>query len=166
MGDRSSATLAICNLQETPLDEISDVRIYSTADDLMMRIMVNLGLDIPRFILRRRLALTTQPRKDGGCAIVVQGVDAEGVPMTFLKSVKVEGTRRVSRCEPHVIHLREGLAAGCEVKIELEFMGHYREPNLHIHHEVACGDGEGEETGRYLLEFDPYAGLWMTTKSL
>lgn len=161
VGRNKSAKLAICNLQQTPLDDVSDLRVFSTADDLMVRVMEKLGISIPRFVLRRRVVLSIGTRADGSCGIVVQGVDAEGVPMTYLRSVRLEGSRRGSTSEPHAISLRDGLAVGCIVRLELEFMGHYREPNLQIHYEVR---GLKEEQACYVLEFDPCGGEWMTRR--
>lgn len=50
--------LAIFNLQSTPLDELSDVWVYSKTDDLMVLVMDKIGIPIPPFILRRRLVVS------------------------------------------------------------------------------------------------------------
>jgi len=59
-GRRKGAKLAICNLQTTPLDQLSDVRVFSKTDDLMIRVMDKLAIPIPPFILRRRLAIDVE----------------------------------------------------------------------------------------------------------
>jgi NAD-dependent SIR2 family protein deacetylase len=57
VGKRKNAKLAICNLQTTPLDNLSTLRVYSKADDLMIRVMEKLEIPIPQFILHRRLVV-------------------------------------------------------------------------------------------------------------
>ncbi|KAI0814186.1 NAD-dependent deacetylase sirtuin-7 [Xylaria sp. FL0064] len=93
VGRRREAKLAICNLQSTPKDRFSDLRIFAKTDELMTRVMDKLGLSIPPFILRRWL-------------LVVQGVDVDGTPATFLQSVRLDHNRRTVRSEPFIINFR------------------------------------------------------------
>jgi hypothetical protein len=71
--------------------------------------------------------------------------------------VKVEGSRRVVRTEPFVLGIREELGVGAVVKVELEFMGHYGEPNVVVGYEYP-----GEEGGEsvYGLEYDVWTKEW------
>ncbi|KAI0000604.1 NAD-dependent deacetylase sirtuin-7 [Xylariaceae sp. FL0662B] len=161
VGKKRGAKLAICNLQSTPLDKLSDLRIYSRADDLMMRVMDKLDLPIPSFILRRRLLVEMELTGDERHQLTVQGVDVDGTPATFIRSVKLAYNRRVARSEPFVIHFRSGIAPGTELELELEFMGHYGEPNLNLTYEYR---GEGDGQTLYLLEYDPATGEWKTDK--
>ncbi|KAL0938524.1 silent information regulator family protein [Colletotrichum truncatum] len=151
--------LVICNLQSTPLDDLSELRVWSTTDDLMIRVMEKLGIPIPRFVLRRRLVLQLETTESGKHQLTVQGVDEDGTPATFLQSVKLAYNRRVVRSEPFAFNFRGELDTGTELKLELEFMGHYGEPNLEIVHVV------NEKTSRilHLLEYDPMTGEWKTT---
>lgn len=48
--------LAIVNLQETPVDSKSHLRIYGKCDDVMISLMSHLGYEIPPFIARARLS--------------------------------------------------------------------------------------------------------------
>lgn len=131
-GRRNGAKLAICNLQSTPLDDLSDVRVFSKTDDLMVRVMDKLDIPISPFVLRRRLAVTSEG-EEGKSQLKVSGVDEDGTPATFLQSVRLEGCRRVLRTEPFIFSfrdIRDTLDAGTDFKIELQFMGHYGEPNL------------------------------------
>ncbi|KAK2592102.1 hypothetical protein QQS21_010208 [Conoideocrella luteorostrata] len=156
VGRKTSARLVICNLQETSMDTLSELRVFSTADDLMIRVMDFLSLNVPRFSLRRRVAVRVETWENAHQTVTVRGVDAEGMSMTLLKSVKMEGTRRVSKTEPHVFHLRDAASPGYIVQLILEFMGHYGEPDLEISHEI---DG-AELEAHYAIEFDPYTGSW------
>lgn len=160
VGKRKAAKLAICNLQETPLDDLAALRIHSKSDDLMIRVMEKLGLRIPTFILRRRLVIELE-MKQGKPQITISGIDVDGTPATFLRSVKLEYNRRLVRAEPFIFNFRSNLDSGLELKFELEFMGHYGEPNLDILYEY---DGENDAKTLYLLEYNPQNGDWKTAK--
>ncbi|KAL8669268.1 MAG: hypothetical protein Q9168_006130 [Polycauliona sp. 1 TL-2023] len=159
VGQKKNGMLVICNLQDTPIDHFSELRIYSKTDELMIRVMEVMDLPIPPFILRRRLLLKLESKGSERKQLTVLGVDVDGTPVTFLKSVRLDYNRRTARSEPFVIDFRGALSAGTVLKLELEFMGHYNEPNLEICHEYM---EEGETL--YLLEYNPYTGDWNTTK--
>lgn len=159
VGQRKGSKLAICNLQETPVDGISDIRIFSETDILMTKVVETLELPIPPFILRRRLVVKVETQEKDRHRVTATGVDTDGTPMTFLQSVRLEGCRRVARAEPFIILLRELLQSGSKLKLDLEFMGHYNEPNLELVHKY---DGEGEVL--YWLEFHVQSGEWSIVK--
>ena len=148
-GLRKGAKLAICNLQKTPLDEITNLRIYGKTDDLMTLVMEKLCIPIPPFILRRLLSVDFQAGQ-----MKLGGVDEDGTPASFLQSVKIEGSRRVLRSEPFIFTFRDPINT---LKVELEFMGHYGEPNL----EIAL---DGAQQSLFVLEYNPSKGVWQTSK--
>ncbi|KAL2063551.1 hypothetical protein VTL71DRAFT_5356 [Oculimacula yallundae] len=156
-GRNKKAKLVICNLQATPLDNLADTRVYSKTDDLMILIMEKLNLPIPPFILHRRL-LVEMESTNGRNQIKISGVDEDNTPVTFLQSVKLAYNRRVVRAEPFVIAFRGSLEEGTELNLELEFMGHYNEPNL----EIAYTYQQAEAGTLYLLDYDPVCGEWKT----
>ncbi|KAI5865144.1 NAD-dependent deacetylase sirtuin-7 [Durotheca rogersii] len=164
VGRRRRAALAICNLQETPLDGLARLRVRARADDLMRRAMARLGLPVPPFVLRRRLAVRVEPDAPPAThrQLRVSGLDVDGTPATFLHSVKLEYNRRVARAEPFVIQLRGDLDPGAQLKLVLEFMGHYGEPNLDLTYEYG-GDG-ADAQALYLLEYNPQTGEWRTSR--
>ncbi|KAK4155840.1 DHS-like NAD/FAD-binding domain-containing protein [Chaetomidium leptoderma] len=162
------AKLVICNLQATPLDGMAELRVHAKTDELMVRVMRELGMEIPGFVLRRRLAVTTVEVGGQGrgqrCKVVVSGVDVDGTPVSFLRSVKMVNNRRVVKAEPFAFDLRGDVAEeGLELQLELEFMGHYGEPNLELVHGVQ--DNELGVAVVYLLEYNPYNGEWKTTRT-
>ncbi|KAH7129477.1 DHS-like NAD/FAD-binding domain-containing protein [Dactylonectria estremocensis] len=161
VGQRRGAKLVICNLQKTPLDGLSDLRIHCNTDDLMTQIMKNLELPIPQFILRRRLSIQLKSPSDSRHELTVGGVDVDGTPVTFLQSVKLENNRRTIRSEPFSIQFRGDLVPGLEFKVELEFMGHYEEPNLKLVHQYSH---EQDMEGLYHLEYNPYRREWKVTR--
>ncbi|KAK8087904.1 hypothetical protein PG997_002865 [Apiospora hydei] len=160
VGKRKAAKLVICNLQETPLDKSSSLRIFGKTDDLMERVMEKLSLPIPKFVVRRLLVIRISSEAERH-SVKVEGVDVDGTPATFLQSVKLENNRRVVRAEPFTINLRDELEIGAQLNFVLEFMGHYGEPTLELSH---LYDSAGAAHALYLLEYDPLTGQWTTTK--
>jgi mono-ADP-ribosyltransferase sirtuin 6 len=160
VGKKKNANLVICNLQETDMDPLSSLRVFSKADDLMIRVMAHLDIPIPTFILRRRLVVEMETKDETRHQLKIYGVDVDGTPATFLQSVKLAESRRVARAEPFLINFRDELESGKQLKLELEFMGHYGEPNLVICH----GYEEGRDTqALHLLEYNPHTGEWKTS---
>ncbi|KAK2042813.1 NAD-dependent deacetylase sirtuin-7 [Colletotrichum somersetense] len=159
VGKKKKGRLVVCNLQSTPLDHLSELRLWAEADDLMARVMEKLGLEIPGFLLRRRLVVEVEPAGEGRLQVGVRGIDVDETPATFLQSVRMEGNRRVVRAEPFAIPFRAEAEGGMEVKLELEFMGHYGEPNLEI---VQGYGGESRFEAVYLLEYNPSIREWKT----
>jgi mono-ADP-ribosyltransferase sirtuin 6 len=160
VGKRKAAKLAICNLQNTPLDDDADIRVHVKTDDLMIRIMQNLDIPVPEFVLRRRLAVEVETQAEERHQLKVFGIDVDGTPVTFLQSVRLENSRRTARSEPFTVAIRDKLARGTQLVLELEFMGHYGEPNLVVAHEF---DGQARQS-LYLLEYNPRNGEWKTSK--
>ncbi|KAF3059425.1 NAD-dependent protein deacetylase SRT1 [Daldinia childiae] len=162
VGTRKAAKLVICNLQETPLDGLVDQRIYSKADELMTRVMAKLDIPIPQFILRRRLIVQMETTGGSRHQLKICGVDVDGTPMTFLRSIKLDQYCRRAACiEPFTISFRSDLDIGTELKLELEFMGNYGEPNLEI---IYSYTGEAGTEMMYLLEYNPQTGEWKTER--
>ncbi|KAL8880953.1 MAG: hypothetical protein Q9198_001742 [Flavoplaca austrocitrina] len=150
VGQARNGKLVICNLQNTPIDHLCDLRIHSKTDELMTRVMEKLDLPITPFVLQRRLALKLESSGDERHRLTVCGVDVDGTPVTFLKSIKLAYNRRIARSEPFVIDFRGNLETGTPLKLELEFMGHYGEPNLEVTYEYT---GELDAETLYLLEY-------------
>lgn len=164
VGRRKGSKLVICNLQDTDLDGLADVRVFCRSDDLMARIMTKLHYQVPDFILQRHLRVDVEGSEGERQQIRVTGVDADGTPMSFLKSVAVPSRRRIVRTEPFVIQLRGVLQQRLELQLRLEFMGHYNEPDLDVVYVCSDDDDTGRRTS-YLLEYNPRTGLWRTTSS-
>jgi mono-ADP-ribosyltransferase sirtuin 6 len=159
VGQKRGAKLAICNLQKTPIDQLTDIRIFAEADVLMTKVMEKLGIPVPPFMLQRRLVIKVESPNESRHRITARGIDYDGTPVSFLQSVRLEGSRRVVRAEPFLINMREDLQHGAQLKFELEFMGHYNEPKLELTHEY-----QGEQELLYLLIFDPQTGIWKVEK--
>jgi mono-ADP-ribosyltransferase sirtuin 6 len=155
VGRKKGAQLAICNLQETPIDELCSIRIFTETDILMTKVMEKLDLPIPPFVLQRRLMIKLETQDEDRHRLTATGVDSDGTPVSFLQTVKLEGSRRIARAEPFSFNIRESFEPGALLKLELEFMGHYNEPNLELAHQY-----NGSEEVLYILKFNPYIGEW------
>ncbi|KAL2129626.1 hypothetical protein VTI74DRAFT_7507 [Chaetomium olivicolor] len=160
---RRGTNLVICNLQNTPLNGMAKLRVHARTDELMGRVMRELRVEVPGFVLRRRLKVIVEDGAgEGRWRVAVEGVDVDGTPVSFLRAVRLVNGRRVVRQEPFVFDLR-GARSGedvMEVKLELEFMGHYGEPNLQVTHEI--GEAKVGAAVVYLLEYNPDNGEWKT----
>jgi mono-ADP-ribosyltransferase sirtuin 6 len=157
---RRGAKLVICNLQATPLDGMAELRVYAKTDELMVRVMRELELEIPAFVLERRLGVTVE-RPGQKMRVRVEGVDVDGTPVSFLRSVRLANNRRVLKAEPFVFDLKGNAAdEGLGLTLDLGFMGHYGEPNLELVHEVREEEREGPVV--YLLQYNPSNGEWKT----
>lgn len=160
VGENKEAKLVIVNLQPTDYDHLASLRIWGRCDDVMKLVMDRLELTPPEFVLNRRLAveITENPPTSARFDIRVKGIDVDGTPSTFLRSVKLENNRRLVKAEPFAIHMRSGLEKGVSLRFEFEFMGNYGEPNLKI--EVPYNGG-AEEKVIYGLRYHPNAGEWV-----
>lgn len=157
VGKNAGATLAICNLQETPLDSLAGLRVFSATNNLMIKVMEKLGIPIPPFVLQRRLVVQLEPKDTGGYTMGFRGIDTDGTPVSFLRSVKLEYNRRVAVSEPFTIAIRGDLDLDVQLKLRLEFTGHYGEPELEINHHYR---GVGVAETVYVLELDPLRTQW------
>jgi len=141
--------LVICNLQKTPLDSICKLRIFAKSDDLMKLVIEELQLEIPPFILCRRIQITT----DINSVISIQGIDVDGTPLTFFKRVKIEN-KKAEFDKLNTFSLKVENVE--KVKINLYFMGHYLEPNLEIDYTIS------DQPIIYELNYDPRYRFWNT----
>lgn len=162
VGQNRKSSLVICNLQDTPLDELAETRIHARTDELMVHVMAKLELPIPSFILRRRLVIKgAAVGARGRFRITVHGVDVDGTPASFLQSVKCANNRRLVRAEPFDIDFRGFPDAGTQVQLELHFMGHYGEPNLDVTYTYG---GLDIDEAVYDLQYDPATGKWVVDR--
>lgn len=120
-------SLVICNLQKTPLDSFAKIHVHAKCDTFMSRVMHYLNLEIPKFILTRRVILSTFDN-----TLQISSVDIDGTLVTLFRKVKVEGKTILP---PYRVKFKS-LPEKANVKINFSFMGHYGEPDLEIEHEI------------------------------
>ena len=162
VGKSKKGKMIICNLQDTFMENLASMHIWSESDLLMTKVMDKLGYTIPAFILKRRLVIKMEKDTHGRQLIVLTGVDNDGIPVSYLMSVKLENSRRVIRAEPFSFTFRETLEVGDKLEFVLELMGHYDEPNVVVGFEVPGEDGEEMV---FDMHYDPSTGEWITMRS-
>ncbi|XP_031565139.1 uncharacterized protein LOC116300405 [Actinia tenebrosa] len=158
--------LVICNLQKTPLNDGCALEIHKQIDDVMVGLATRLGLEIPQFTVKRRLAVMVT-EKD----ITIQGLDvALDTPYSFMRQVEVklmqkhdgkykEIVKEVLTKEPYSIAIPKmtRLSPQNPVKGEicLGLQGHYGEPDFTL---PATIDKPGRTV--YLLSYNLCDGTW------
>lgn len=96
IGRRKGSHLVVVNLQRTHADECATMRIGAKIDDVMVPLMQELGLQIPRFTLRRQIRVIQQQIQDGPVVSVKDvrrrlyfgGIDPAGLPADTIWNVQ------------------------------------------------------------------------------
>lgn len=126
----------------------------------MGKVMEYLQIPIPPFILRRHVTVKIQNESQISTLINVMGVDTDGTPASFLRTVKLLDYNNCMVTEPFIASIGGPLQVDTVFNIELEFMGHYCEPKLIIPHKFKW---PGARECTYLLEYDPSTRQWEAT---
>jgi len=158
----TNETLAICNLQKTPLDRLSKIRVFTKTDDLMIAIMKELGLEIPPFILKRLLRVNYEKKGDK-IALTVTGIDDTNIAATFMEGVeylKDDKTKVALKQRRDDFVLEVKCPAEDSIKIKLYFMGHYNEPALIL--DIPIKDKD--YLVAYPLAYNPLTGKWVVNE--
>jgi len=143
--------LVVVNLQSTPLDDLAALRIGAKCDDVIAEVMRVLEMDIPTFKLYRQVRVTMD---DEGRRLTVDSVDVDGRPLSLFTRVAVAG-HELKR-EPFCLSLKSPLPEEVvQVPIQLEFQGHYDEPDLTVNVPVSPGCSL-----MYAMYYNPMTGVW------
>ena len=152
--------LVIVNLQKTPLDGLARIKINALCDDVMKKLMEKLKIAPERYRLVRYVYL----EKKSDTILEFKGIDATGIPYTFLKDARQERkeveklpekktVKEVQLKEPYIFKVGKGVD---KINIDLEFYGHYNEPVLKLQ-----ADLKAFEIDQVLkLVFDPESVKW------
>jgi len=148
VGKKKQCNLVICNLQNTPLDSYSSLRVYSKTDQLMQLVMKNLNLTIPPFILHRCVKIEVEVSGNTS-NLKINAVDSDGSPYTLFPGITVNGERLEK--EPFE-HSCTGVN---EAEVVLYFMGHYNEPPVKLN--VPLKENLKQF---YVMGYNPMNGHW------
>lgn len=85
----TAGSLVIVNLQKTPLDKVARIKINAMCDDVMKRLMERLKM-VPKIY---RLVRYVNIERKSDAVFEFKGIDATGIPYTFLKDVQQEDDR-------------------------------------------------------------------------
>ena len=144
--------LVIINLQPTPLDDLATVRIWGLCDVVVDSLMKKLNIDIPDFILTRRLGI----RQSKG-EIIARGLDVDGSPFTLFKKIVINKDLEL-RKEPFIFKKPD--KNGPEtVEMVLHFMGHYGEPPLKL--DLLISELPESKDIVYKFDFSPKENKWI-----
>eukprot|EP01084_Bolivina_argentea_P259718 438335_1 len=149
-GKEPEHNLVICNIQKTPLHYLCSLPMHSKIDAVMIGLMRELKLEIPKWFLERYVKI--EVRDEMVKMVRVSGVDRDGTPFSLFKSVILrqngQRIRKIIDNKQHKEHeynymvtLAPGKDEGDEKKqsddtegltVELQFGGNYEEPNVVI----------------------------------
>lgn len=122
--------LVIVNLQSTPLDKLATFRINGMIDNVMIKLMKYLEVEIPPFILQRYFTLQLNKGKE----LVLKSVDSNGDPYTLFKNVCIsvqngvgKGNTKSFNKEPYIV-MNDKEVKSEKVVVKFEFQEHYKEP--------------------------------------
>jgi len=130
---QKGANLVICNIGETALDKHAKFCVVASCDDLMEHVMKELDLEIPPFVIERRLQIeiVTTGWMFKTTTLTFNGIDIDGTPLSFLRGIELrkkdsEKTLDVSIEEPFCFEINPK----DRLTVLLCFMGNYNEPAL------------------------------------
>eukprot|EP01123_Difflugia_compressa_P015359 TRINITY_DN856_c0_g1_i1.p1 TRINITY_DN856_c0_g1~~TRINITY_DN856_c0_g1_i1.p1 ORF type:complete len:509 (-),score=59.32 TRINITY_DN856_c0_g1_i1:74-1600(-) len=147
VGEKKKGNLVICNLQNTPLDNIAKVRIHSRSDDLMKLVMQHLGITVPSFHLTRYVGINVDANKS---AVHVYGIDTDGTPATWFPEIYIN--QKKLDAEPFVTEFSERQQ---NLEIQLTFYGHYNEPIVNLN--TPC---DYSHRNYFEMKYQPLTGIW------
>ena len=99
--------LCIVNLQKTDKDQYCSIRIFAKIDDVMVGLMKELEIEIPKWYLQKYVKIRLaeiEPKdedededdsKSEQRMLIVSGVDAEGINATIFKGVKLRNNGEI-----------------------------------------------------------------------
>jgi len=169
---KKGGKLVIVNLQATPLDKVA-FRINGMIDDVIVKLMKKLNISIPEFTLKRRIVISKVDKdhrdqnKTVKPTLFLRGVDEGGAPYSLFKNVSVnfDGKESLaSNKEPVFLTPTKVDLKTTKVKVNLEFQGHYREPDFKFDLDLASL--QMNEPKFYFFEFVPSLGSWANFKQV
>jgi dienelactone hydrolase len=171
----------LCSIR---LDDIASLCINGKIDDVMERLMAKLELQIPRFLLKRRVQISqwiasgsTTPIRNvhtsSGAAgasattgsesskliVQVSGIEADGTPMSLFREVRMHlNVLARSTSEPHRFTMRipsdDISSIPTSLTVVMVPYGHYRESDVTLSIPV-----QPNSIRTWILEYDPHRQL-------
>lgn len=142
--------VVIVNLQRTPLDDICDVRVHFETDAFMQAVMEKLNLEIPPFVIDRRIVMWRAPEDNG--VVSICGVEEDGSVFTCFSEIAVGASAPL---QVGGGPLRVRAASDKDIEVEVHFFGHYHEP-----HAKLCLPA-GTPICGYALQWDLQSPEWV-----
>ena len=169
---KNNGKLVICNLQNTPLDHLSSIRIYQRCDVFMTALMNYLQISIPEFKLHRRFKLSVgaphskTQETEILFAGVEQGTHGREIPASLFKAFEIFNSSFNKRVVMQNTDQRPSaiikLPSSENVSFRVHTMQHYAEPPLEF---TVSKDMVIPGLVSYLqFKYAPSTGIWSTKK--
>lgn len=170
---KSGGKLVIVNMQRTPLDEISNVRVFAKIDNFMRLVMNRMALEIPTFLLHRRLKIEQQSATNK-INLFAQDVDGK-TPHDFIydlkhlqllsaQNVPISGAKiSCKKVLPYKFQIEwssKSKETPTSLSFTLQFMGNYNEVSLAMVHSFS------NPLQLYALSYNPMNGQWKTSETI
>ena len=161
--------LVIVNLQKTPLHDLCTLPIFAKIDDVMIGLMKELELDIPKWYLPRYMKLSMKSLKNNNYKkLTVYGVDRDGTKFTLFKDVKLrnnDGKLQGNKSNDQFVFLiptKDLMQDANKIEMKLSFFYNYKEPALTVCLNEYLMDSILHRDGEIVLKmtFDPENRTW------
>jgi hypothetical protein len=153
--------LIIGNLQRTPLYDRATMNIHAFCDKIMQGLMTRLNIPITKWILRRRVRITSQSdHNTNKSTITIEGRDPHNVniPFTLFKSIEVnigDRAKQEFHEEPFTFELSNKNVHS--IIIRFHFFGHYNEIPFDLHYINVKNIPQEDQ---FYLFYNPFTGQW------
>lgn len=140
------------------------MNVHAFSDAIMQGLMKRLGIEIPAWIVRRRVRITRKEDDDGAnSTILIEGRDPDnhGIPFSLFKSILVKsGDKLLTRLnsEPFTYQVPKTFTGPLDV--QLNFFEHYNEIPFLLHYDDVAKIPSTEE---FYLFYNPMIGKWRKT---
>ena len=171
-----TSQLCIVNLQKTPLDKVSSIRIFGKTDQFSQLLMKKLNIDIPQWRLDRFVVISVKDgNNDNQKIIKMYACDSDGTRYDiFSKCILrlndkalIQETNDPKKCLEFAVFNVDKWSQN-KMELEMEFMGHYKEPNLCINlNDYLINDNN--QAIILNMEYNPFKkenGLWINCKQI
>ena len=156
--------LIIGNLQCTPLHDCATLNIHAFTDTIVQGLMNRLNLQIPTWILRRRIRIRCHIHKNANKSrIYIDGLDPDNTNITYsiFKSIQLFIDNQIKQQlddQPFLFEIsNEQLHP---ILIRLHFFGHYDEPHFDLNYINVKRFGKEE---LFYLFYNPFKRQWHQT---
>lgn len=141
--------LVIVNLQKTHLDSEAALVINAKTDQVMSLLMTELGLEIPPFILRRRIKVDKKLNE-----LELSGIDVDGTPATIIQGLQYKFNKKDAAVQTEKLKFVLDLKAYQTAFMKVFFFGNYNETPIDL--EIPLGDKDFSVI--YEMGYNPKTG--------
>ena len=166
----AGSKLCIVNLQKTPLHKKSQLNIFGKTDEVAALLMKKLDIDIPQWRLDRFVNISVKSGDIKKKKITIHGSDRDGTRYDIFSKciLKLNDTELIRETDDPKKSLEFAVFnvdkwGQNKMELEMEFMGHYKEPSLCINlNEYLINDNN--KTIILNMEYNPFKREWIVDK--